>query len=79
MVMVNPDTYIEINPKIMMGKPVVKGTRITVELIVEHLAGDRSIEEILENYPSLSKEAIYAALQFAANNLRVSYVSSIAS
>lgn len=77
--MVNPEVYVEINPKIMMGKPVIKGTRITVELIVEQLAGGRSIEELLESYPSLSKESIYAALQFAANNLRADYVFPIAS
>jgi uncharacterized protein (DUF433 family) len=63
----------------MMGKPVIKGTRITVELIVEQLACGRSIEELLESYPSLSREAIYAALQFAANNLRADYVFPIAS
>ena len=77
--MVDPDAYIEINPKIMMGKPVVKGTRITVELIIEHLAGGRSMEEVLENYPSLSKEAIYGVLQFAANNLRDRYFTSTTS
>ena len=62
-----------------MGKPVRKGTRITVELIVEHLADSRSMEEILKSYLSLLREANYAALQFAANHLRVSYVSPIAS
>jgi uncharacterized protein (DUF433 family) len=75
LVMVNPEMYIEINPKVMMGKPEIKGTRITVE----QLAGGRSIEALLENYPSLSKEAIYAALQFAANNLRADYVFPIVS
>jgi uncharacterized protein (DUF433 family) len=65
----NPELYIEVNPKVMMGKPVIKGTRITVELIIEKLAAGESIETILEDYPSLSREAIYASLQFAAENL----------
>lgn len=77
--MVNPEMYIEINTKIMMGKPIIKGTRITVEQIVEQMASGRSIDELLVSYPSLSKEAIYAALQFAANNLRADYVFPIAS
>lgn len=71
--------YIEINPKIMMGKPVIKGTRITVELILEKLAAGESTEAILEDYPSLTKDSIFAALQFAAENLRATYIRSIAS
>ncbi len=58
--------HIEVNPKIMFGKAVVKGTRITVELILEKLAAGENVESILEDYPSLSKESIFAALQFAA-------------
>lgn len=61
----------------MFGKAVVKGTRITVELILEKLAAGESIEAILEDYPSLSKEAIYAALQFAAENLKATYIHPI--
>jgi uncharacterized protein (DUF433 family) len=77
--MENFEDYIEINPKKMVGKPVIKGTRITVELILEKLAAGENVEAILEDYPSLSREAISAALQFAAENLRVKYVRSIAS
>jgi uncharacterized protein (DUF433 family) len=77
--MENFEDYIEINPKKMVGKPVIKGTRITVELILEKLAAGENVEAILEDYPSLSREAISAALQFAAENLRVTYVRSIAS
>lgn len=58
---------IESNPNIMMGKPVVAGTRITVELILEKLAAGESIEQILEAHPSLSKAAIQAAIEFAAH------------
>ena len=60
--------YIEVNPKIMMGKPVIKGTRITVEMIIEKLAAGEEEATILSDYPSLQKEAILAALKFAANN-----------
>ena len=77
--MSNYTAYIEVNPKVMFGKAVVKGTRITVELILEKLASGESIETILTDYPSLSKEAIFAALQFAAENLKATYVYPIAS
>ena len=50
---------------VMMGKPVVAGTRITVELILEKLAADESIEQILEAHPRLTREAVLAAIDFA--------------
>lgn len=53
------------NPDIMGGKPVVAGTRITVELILEKLAAGETIEQILDSHPRLSREAIMAALDFA--------------
>jgi uncharacterized protein (DUF433 family) len=55
------------DPAVMMGKPVISGTRITVELILEKLANGESIEQVLEAHPSLTKEAISAALDFAAH------------
>lgn len=57
-------------PNIMMGKPVVKGTRITVELILEKLAAGETIEQILDAYPRLTHEGIQAALTFAAEVLK---------
>jgi uncharacterized protein (DUF433 family) len=54
------------DPRILMGKPVVTGTRITVELILEKLAADESIEQILEEHPRLTREAVLAALSFVA-------------
>ena len=54
------------NPKIMMGKPVVRGTRITVELVLEKLAAGESIEKILDAHPRLSRDVIQACLPFAA-------------
>lgn len=62
--------FISSDPKILFGKPAIKGTRISVELILDELAGGTSFAELLENYPSLSLEAIYAALAFAADTLR---------
>jgi len=62
------------DPQIMMGKPVVAGTRITVELILEKLAAGESIEEILGSYPQVSREAIRAALAFAAEALRADVI-----
>ncbi|MDP2300953.1 MAG: DUF433 domain-containing protein [Ignavibacteria bacterium] len=58
------------DPKIMMGKPVVSGTRITVELILEKLSFGESIEQVLAAYPNLTREAIFAALSFAKEALR---------
>ena len=55
---------------VMMGEPVVSGTRITVELILEKLATGESMEQLLEAHPRLTKPAILAALQFAAGALR---------
>lgn len=54
------------DPNIMMGKPVITGTRITVELILEKLAVGETIEQILEAHPRFNLEAIQAALAFAA-------------
>jgi uncharacterized protein (DUF433 family) len=54
----------------MMGKPVIKGTRITVELILEKLGSGETIEQILEAHPRLTQEGIQAALSFATKTLR---------
>ena len=61
---------IEINPKKMGGKPVIKGTRIPVYFILELLANGWSFEEILENYPGLTKEDILAAIKYASMVLK---------
>ncbi len=66
--------FIESNPKIMMGKPVIKGTRITVELILEKLAAGETIEQILEAHPRVTKPAVQAALEFAVQALRADVV-----
>ena len=60
---------VEINPKIMLGKPVIRGTRITVELIVRKLSEGAKEEDIINAYPHLSVEDIRAALAYAADSL----------
>ena len=62
------------DPEIMMGKPVIVGTRITVELILDKLAAGETIEQILDAHPNLTKEAVYAAISFAAEALRADIV-----
>jgi uncharacterized protein (DUF433 family) len=60
---------IEIDPEVMAGKPVIRGTRIPVELILEKLAGGVSRDALLISYPRLQGEDISAALLFAAQSL----------
>ncbi|MBR8832605.1 MAG: DUF433 domain-containing protein [Stigonema ocellatum SAG 48.90 = DSM 106950] len=57
---------ISIHPDICNGRPQIANTRITVQTVMEFLGAGDSIEEILEEYPSLSREDIYACMQFAA-------------
>lgn len=61
--------WVEINPKVMFGKPVVKGTRVTVELILEELSVGRSHEEVMYEY-RLEAQHIHAALAFAADAIK---------
>lgn len=63
-------TMIISNPSVMMGKPVIAGTRITVELVLEKLAAGETVEQILDAHPRLTREGIQAALSFAAEALR---------
>ena len=62
------------DPAIMMGKPVIRGTRITVEWILEKLAAGEPEEQILEAHPRLTRDAIHAGLAFAAQALRADVV-----
>ena len=61
---------IQSDPTVMMGKPVVAGTRITVELILEKLAAGETVEQILEAHPRLTRESVSAALVYAAQAVR---------
>ena len=62
------------DPAVMMGKPVVAGTRITVELILEKLGAGEPIEQILASYPRLVREDVLAAITFASEALRADTV-----
>ncbi len=73
------DDLIVSDPTIMMGKPTIRGTRITVELILEKLAAGESIEQLLESYPFITEPQIRAALAFGARALRESHVFPTAS
>jgi uncharacterized protein (DUF433 family) len=61
---------IEINPKIMGGKPVIKGTRIPVDMILEKLGAGMSVEQIRQDHPHIAPEDIQAAQAFAAEYIR---------
>lgn len=65
----NTGERIEINPKIMLGKPVIRGTRITVELILRKLAEGADLQMLLEAYPHLTDQDIRAAIEYAADAL----------
>jgi uncharacterized protein (DUF433 family) len=60
---------IEINPKVMLGKPVVRGTRIPVELILRKLSEGATEKDLLDAYPRLSRDDIQAAIGYAADTL----------
>lgn len=64
------EQFIEINPNIRFGKPCIKGTRITVQDVLEMLAGGMSFEDIMIDFPQLDMEKIRAALAFAASRER---------
>ena len=66
--------FIVSDPDVMMGKPVIAGTRITVELILEKLAAGETVEQIVKAHPRLTEEAVYAAISFAAEALRADVV-----
>jgi len=58
---------IEINSSILAGKPIIKGTRMSVEFILELFSSNMSMESIIKEYPHLSKQDILAAVNYAAN------------
>ncbi|MBM3748141.1 MAG: DUF433 domain-containing protein [Acidobacteria bacterium] len=60
---------IEINPLVMLGKPVIRGTRIPVELLLRKLAEGAAIEDLLDAYPRLTPEDVRAALAYAADTI----------
>lgn len=62
--------HIHSDPEILLGKPVVRGTRISVEFILEALSAGETVQDLLEDYPQLTESEIRAALAFAAATLR---------
>jgi len=69
---------ITVDPKVLVGKPVIRGTRLAVEFIVGLLAEGWTYETILENYPQLKKEDIFAALSYARDVLKEEKVYPLA-
>ena len=65
------------DPEVMMGKPIVAGTRITVESILEKLAAGETVDQVLEAHPRLTRDGVLAALRFAAEALRADVVYPI--
>jgi len=65
------------DPAIMIGKPVITGTRITVESILDRFAAGETLDHMLEAHPRLTREAIFAAFAFAADTLRSDVVYPI--
>jgi uncharacterized protein (DUF433 family) len=61
---------ISIDPTVVMGKPCIKGTRITVELILRKLGAGRSFGDLLESYPNITEDDLRAALAFAADYMQ---------
>ncbi|NIA10344.1 MAG: DUF433 domain-containing protein [Nitrospiraceae bacterium] len=66
-----------IDPDILAGKPILRGTRISVELLLELLANNWTYEEIFESYPQIGREDILAALQYATDLLKEEHVYPI--
>ena len=71
------EKHIVSNPSVMMGKPIIVCTRITVELILEKLAAGETVEQILDAHPRLTREAVQEALSFAAEALKADVVYPI--
>jgi uncharacterized protein (DUF433 family) len=68
---------IEINPKVLFGKPVIKGTRIPIEIILKKLSQDTSVDKILEDYPNLTLNDIKAAIAYASESLSTDEIIAI--
>ncbi|MBM3768931.1 MAG: DUF433 domain-containing protein [Acidobacteria bacterium] len=65
------------DPKVMLGKPVIRGTRITVELILEKLAAGEPIEQLLEAHRHIKREEVLAAIAYAAEVVHAQFVATL--
>ncbi len=68
--MINWKEYITTDPEILYGKPVIKGTRIPVDLVLEKLAYGETIKDLLNAYPNIDKDSINACLLFASDSIK---------
>jgi len=68
------ENLVESNPKIMFGKPVIKGTRITIELILGKIADGETVDAILSSYPHLTREQVLACVDYARQSLSLETV-----
>jgi uncharacterized protein (DUF433 family) len=71
-------TNITCNPEILLGKPCISGTRLSVELVLDKLAAGQSFEELLESHPNLTRDGILAALAFARDSIKNEIVYPLA-
>jgi len=69
---------IQSNPSVLMGKPVVAGTRVTVELILEKLGAGETIDQVLEEHPRLTRQGVLAAVRFGGEALRADVAYPVA-
>lgn len=68
---------ITLDPHIMAGKPIIKGTRITVELVLKLLGAGETVEEILQEYPHITREDVFATIQYATHVIETEKVFPI--
>ena len=68
------EPFIIADPNTMLGKPVIRGSRITVELILHKIAAGQSIDQILGDYPHLTRDGIVAAVEYAAESVRFDHL-----
>ncbi|QFT53554.1 DUF433 domain-containing protein [Microbulbifer sp. THAF38] len=71
----NSQIWIECDPEVMLGKPCVKGTRITVESILQMLSAGMTVPEIVNDFPALDDEKVRAAIGYADNHLGKGFAS----
>lgn len=64
------------DPKVMLGKPCIRGTRLTVELLLEKLAAGRTVDELLEDYPQLAHEDLQAVFAYLLESIQLEHVIS---
>ena len=77
--MKNWKNHIEANPEILYGKPVIKGTRISVDLILEKMSCGQTFQEIIQSYPDLIEDDLYASLAYASSLIRNEVIKPLAS